>query len=231
MLIFFLLQNNAIAIVVLDLNPSYLASGISPFDIIKKITFFFMIWVMFWNISRIYIFFISIKNIKSNCYIIFLNFFPTFLIWWKIYSFPATSICKKLTFVILCGFFFYFFIILLNFNSLLKTFVMFFIDRIYCCLFVFYPFMKIYIWSTTVCSGHVTYTFQSESTLYSCLNVKEIFARSRHETWSLSDCKWTQTHNRLVHKRTLNHSVKLAKWTVEWMDKWFGWMVECSFKN
>ena len=33
----------------------------------------------------------------------------------------------------------------------------------------------------TVCSYHVTYAFQSESTLYSCLNVKELLARSRHE--------------------------------------------------
>ena len=28
----------------------------------------------------------------------------------------------------------------------------------------------------TVCSYHVTYAFQSESTLYSCLNVKELLA-------------------------------------------------------
>ena len=28
----------------------------------------------------------------------------------------------------------------------------------------------------TVCSCHVTYAFQSESTLYSCLNVKELLA-------------------------------------------------------
>ena len=28
---------------------------------------------------------------------------------------------------------------------------------------------------------HVTYAFQSESTLYSCLNVKELLARSRRE--------------------------------------------------
>ena len=33
----------------------------------------------------------------------------------------------------------------------------------------------------TVCSYHVTYAFQSESALYSCLNVKELLARSRHE--------------------------------------------------
>ena len=40
----------------------------------------------------------------------------------------------------------------------------------------------------TVCSSHVTYPFQSESTLYSCLNVKELLARSRREIWRLSDC-------------------------------------------
>ena len=34
----------------------------------------------------------------------------------------------------------------------------------------------------TVCSCHVTYAFQSESTLCSCLNVKELLARSRRET-------------------------------------------------
>ena len=33
----------------------------------------------------------------------------------------------------------------------------------------------------TVCSYHVTYGFQSESTLYSCLNVKELLARNRRE--------------------------------------------------
>ena len=35
--------------------------------------------------------------------------------------------------------------------------------------------------SVTVCSGHVTYAFESESTLYSCLNVKELLARSMRE--------------------------------------------------
>ena len=33
----------------------------------------------------------------------------------------------------------------------------------------------------TVCSCHVTYAFQSESIIYSCLNVKELLARSRRE--------------------------------------------------
>ena len=45
---------------------------------------------------------------------------------------------------------------------------------------------------------YVTYTFQSESILYSCLNVKERLARSRHEIWNSSDCNWTPTQNHLV---------------------------------
>ena len=47
----------------------------------------------------------------------------------------------------------------------------------------------------TLCSCHVTYVFQSESTHYSCLNVKELLVRRRREIWSLSNCNWTRTHN------------------------------------
>ena len=63
-----------------------------------------------------------------------------------------------------------------------------------------------------VCFYHVTYEFESESTLYSCLNVKELLARSSRHIWTLSDCNGTRTHNHLVRKRTLNHLAKLAKW-------------------
>ena len=63
----------------------------------------------------------------------------------------------------------------------------------------------------TVCSYHITYAFQSKSTLYSCLNVKELLAWSRHKIWSLSDCKSSWTHNHLVHIWILNHLAKLAK--------------------
>ena len=62
---------------------------------------------------------------------------------------------------------------------------------------------------------HATYALQSESTLYSCLNVKELLARSRREISSVSDCNWTRNHNHLVNKKTLNHLAKLvslAKW-------------------
>ena len=35
--------------------------------------------------------------------------------------------------------------------------------------------------NVVVCSGHVKYAFQSESTIYSCLNVRKLLARSRRE--------------------------------------------------
>ena len=63
-----------------------------------------------------------------------------------------------------------------------------------------------------VCSCHVAYAFQSEFTLYSCLNVKVLLARSMSEIWSLSDCNSTRTHNNLVGKRKLKDLAKLTKW-------------------
>ena len=56
------------------------------------------------------------------------------------------------------------------------------------------------------------YAFQSESTLYSCLNVKERLARNKDDICSLSDSNGIRTHNHLVHKRTLNYLGKLAVW-------------------
>ena len=64
----------------------------------------------------------------------------------------------------------------------------------------------------TVSSFHVRYAFQSESTLSSCLNVKELLARNRCNIQSVIDCNGTRTHSHLVRKRTLNHLAKLAKW-------------------
>ena len=85
-----------------------------------------------------------------------------------------------------------------------------------------------------VCSYRVTYAFQSESTLYICLNVKELLAQSRREIWSLSDCNWTRTHNQLVRKRTLNHLAKLAKnflndWAVVWVLICTVHLIVCSY--
>ena len=72
--------------------------------------------------------------------------------------------------------------------------------------------------SLTLCSYHVTYAFQSESTIYSFLNVEELLAQNGGDIWNLSDCNGTWTHNHLVRKRTLND---LAKWlSIRLRDKW-----------
>ena len=64
----------------------------------------------------------------------------------------------------------------------------------------------------TICYYHVMYTFQSESTLYSCLNIKELLAWNWHDIWSLRSSNAMWPHNHLVRKWTLNHLAKLAKW-------------------
>ena len=66
------------------------------------------------------------------------------------------------------------------------------------------------VWKIIVSSYHVTYAFQSESALCSCLNVEEVLAQNQHNIRSLSNCKRTWTHNHFVRKRTLNHLAKLA---------------------
>ena len=80
----------------------------------------------------------------------------------------------------------------------------------------------------TVCSCHVKYAFQSDSTFYSCLNVKELLARNSREIWSLSDCNWTWIHHHLVSKRKLNHLAKLAKLFIY---KLIGYGFEPSYDN
>ena len=64
---------------------------------------------------------------------------------------------------------------------------------------------------------HFTNAFQSESTLFSYLNVKELFTRNRRDIWSLSDSNGIRTHNHLVRKRTLNHLAKRPVWLNGWV--------------
>ena len=58
----------------------------------------------------------------------------------------------------------------------------------------------------TVFYYHFTYEVQSEFTLYSLPEFKELLARSRR---ILSESNEIRTHNHLVYKRKLN---RLAKW-------------------
>ena len=60
------------------------------------------------------------------------------------------------------------------------------------------------------CYYHVTYVFQSESTLYSFLNVKEFLARNKGNICSLCDSNGIRVQNFLVSKRTFNHLAELV---------------------
>ena len=71
--------------------------------------------------------------------------------------------------------------------------------------------MKRTLINLTICYYHVTYSFQSEFALHSCLSVKELLARNRSDIWNLSDSHGIRTHNHIVCKRTLNYLAKLAR--------------------
>ena len=91
------------------------------------------------------------------------------------------------------------------------------IAKVYKCRI--YLLWKLYI--STVCYCPVTYDFQSESTLYSHLDVKELLARNRCHIRSLSNCNGIRTYNDLVRKRTLFSNLFVASnpvsviWTSE----------------
>ena len=66
---------------------------------------------------------------------------------------------------------------------------------------------------------HVTFAFQSESSLYSCLNVKELLAGNRCDSWHLNDSNGIQTHNHLVCKWTLDQLSGCRLWVrIPWLS-------------
>ena len=93
-------------------------------------------------------------------------------------------------------------------------------------IFYSYSTTSIHSWTfrhLNLCYCHVTYAFQSQTTLYSCLNVKELLAWNKRDMWSFSDCNGIRTHKHLVRKRTLNHLYKLvslAKWLSFLLQTW-----------
>ena len=117
-------------------------------------TWFFSIWVMFWNRSWIYFSFLSIKSINNNCYIIFPKCFPIIFFWWEIYPFQFIFIYKRF---ILWGSCFIFSWYNTTVTTYLKHLLLFYLYRnisilyrIYICFFVFHPINRISLWSTTI---------------------------------------------------------------------------------
>ena len=60
----------------------------------------------------------------------------------------------------------------------------------------------------TGCSYHVTYAFQSESTISSCLNVKELLAQNKHDIWSLSDSIGDSVRDMMITYSQMSHTDK-----------------------
>ena len=81
----------------------------------------------------------------------------------------------------------------------------------------------------TVCSYHVTYAFHSEHNLYSYLNVNDLSAQIRGETWSLTHCNATVTHNHIVRKRTLKHLAKETEWMSRVVSTYLYGAFDCMF--
>ena len=49
------------------------------------------------------------------------------------------------------------------------------------------------------------------------------------DIFSLSDCKWTRTHNNLIRKRTLHHLANLAEWFSCVVSAFLGGAFDCMF--
>ena len=61
--------------------------------------------------------------------------------------------------------------------------------------------------TATVCFYHVTYAFQSESTLYSCLNVKELLAISKNVYFDVLDDivdKYNNTYHKTIKMKPID---------------------------
>ena len=65
------------------------------------------------------------------------------------------------------------------------------------------------IWLYVLIVSHTRFRVNPDSIVAQISKNSLIEAGAKSE---LSDCNWTRTHNHLVHKRTLNHLAKLAKW-------------------
>ena len=91
---------------------------------------------------------------------------------------PFSTFCKRCSFIWRC----FFPVVSLNVTCFCKFH------------FVIQPQPAI---TLIICYHHATHAFQNESTLYSCLNVKELLARNRRYISSLRDSNGIQTHNHL----------------------------------
>ena len=81
----------------------------------------------------------------------------------------------------------------------------------------------------TVSFYHVTYAFLSESTLYICLNVRKLLARTKGDIWSLSDSNGSRAHKHLICKWTLNLLAEPTEWLSRILSTYLYRAFDCMF--
>ena len=108
---------------------------------------------MFWNISTIYFSFLTCKTLRATRATVTLflsNFLQKSFCDGKFIPFQLYLFITGLIFVILCRPFLISSWFYTTITTHWKHLLLFFIDGIYCCFFVFYPIRRIYIWSSTI---------------------------------------------------------------------------------
>ena len=111
----------------------------------------------------IFFIFLPSKTLRTVVRLFFSNFFIIFF-WWNIYSYPVMFIYKRFNFCYSLGIFCGFFIIERDRYSVLKAFIIIFIDWIYCCIFAFYLVRRIYVWSATIWSFFIIISWKQSKT-------------------------------------------------------------------
>ena len=87
-----------------------------------------------------------------------------------------------------------------------------------------FSFVNFVTWDyMTLCSYHVKYAFQSESTLYSCLNVKEFLARNARNSL-LESSRNSLLTTQLNHLPSLVKKLSIRLWT-----KWLSVPIQLQF--
>ena len=125
------------------------ASCFTPFGIFKN-NLLFTIWVMFWNIDRIYFIFFCMQTLRTIVSFLFFSFFPMVFFSWKFIPYQFYSFIKGLIFVILGGSFLissWFNATVTSYSKHLSSFLLI---RFIVAFFVVYPIRRIYIWSSTI---------------------------------------------------------------------------------
>ena len=132
---------------------------------LKELLVFHDLRVTFWNITRIYIFFFSYKILIAIVTLFFSNYFQSSFSDGKFITFHLDLFIIDLYLSINFCYSFSMSSCFCMTCNILNTFIIFFVDGIYCCFFVFYPLRRIYILFSTVRIYFMTSMIQQINTI------------------------------------------------------------------